>query len=214
MNFFQALNDLRRDLVDRIIPNALAQIFIVTQFGKSSELGAADAIQTADESPAGERQTTQRPVTRVEPFGFRSRPTSKVRGAALRLGSSNVLFIGILPTQGYGPQDLEDGETALYSAEVPKGVHLDKDGNVNANAKSGKKVNVGSPDGSGAEPAVLGDTLETRLHDLELKFLAHTHQVPYSWTGTPGSSTATAGATSSTLPHDGDNIKASNVTVK
>lgn len=119
---------------------AITRIFIAAQFGKSSRLGNADALECADVDVDGRR--LQRPATRVQPFGFSSRPTNKVRGVGLRLGASNVLFVGILPTSGYGPQDLEDGETAIWSAEVERALHATSAGDVKLAAKSGQTVQI------------------------------------------------------------------------
>jgi hypothetical protein len=152
---FASMAALRREVAD-MVEAAVARIFVSTLFAKSSEIGNADAVQSSDENDPGQEQPGQRPVSRVEPFGFRSRPTSKVRGLALRLGRSNVLFLGILPTEGYGPQDLKDGETSLYSAAVERGVHLDEDGNNNINAADSKDVVV---NGGTKQVARVDDTL-------------------------------------------------------
>jgi hypothetical protein len=88
-------------------------------------------------------------------------------------------------------------------------------------ASKNDKVYVGSEDGTGTQPMVLGNSLETRLSDLEAKFIAHTHPVPAEdvHTGAPPVlvGTTAGGATSpttSTLPHSTDNIKAQKGEVK
>lgn len=84
-----------------------------------------------------------------------------------------------------------------------------------ASTDASGKVKLGAPDGTGTQPAVLGNALQTRLADLESKFLGHTHPVVFG-TCTAGGTTGTAptSATGSTLPHSGDNVKAQNVEVK
>lgn len=87
-------------------------------------------------------------------------------------------------------------------------------------ASKNDKVYVGSEDGTGTQPMVLGNSLETRLSDLESKFVGHTHAFAATATyvtGTgPGTSApaGTSAPTTSTLPHSGDNIKAQKGEVK
>jgi hypothetical protein len=54
----------------------------------------------------------------------------------LRLGSSNTFFLGIASNGGYGPSDLQDGETALYCIDDTAVVKLDKNGNILVQAGS------------------------------------------------------------------------------
>ncbi len=130
---------LRRAIVT-IIDRRINGLFGWTLTSNASAMGDSDQVQTGDEPVDGKQ--TQRPVRRIEQFGLRSRPPAKIRSLWLRLGSSNVLFLGIAPTKGYGPTDLADGETAVYSKAVEKGMHLDTDGNNNINAASSKDVVV------------------------------------------------------------------------
>jgi uncharacterized protein involved in type VI secretion and phage assembly len=99
--------------------------------------------------------------------------------------------------------DALDGDTLVLIA--PKKIII---------ASQNDKTYVGSEDGTGTEPMVLGNSLETRLSDLEAKFVAHVH--PFTGTIDTVHSTCagTSTATSSTLPHSGDNIKAQKGEVK
>lgn len=108
MSWMSEIAALRREIRDRFeqLPSAL---FGWTLTAKSSSMGDADQAQTSDTTES------QRPVRRVEPWGHRGRPPGKIRSLWIRLGSSNVLFIGVAPTKGYGPNDLDDGETAVYN---------------------------------------------------------------------------------------------------
>lgn len=128
------------------IETAVTRIFQVTQFAKSSEIGEDDAVESADENAPGENQRGQRPTVRSTPWGVAGRPTNKVRSVCLRLGASNLLFVGILPTEGYGPQNLKDGETAIWSAAVERGMHLTEDGDNKLGAASGQTVQVNGND--------------------------------------------------------------------
>lgn len=109
-----------------------------TLTAKTSSMGDTDAVQVAD----GDSQKRQRPVGRLEQWGLRSLPVAKVRSLWLRIGTSNVIFIGILPTKGYGPTDLNPGEVCLYSEQVERGVYLTQDGDNVLAAKSGRTVQV------------------------------------------------------------------------
>lgn len=128
----QALREAEKRLRD-YVENRIANIFGFTLTARSSELGGDDAVQT------GDGEDTQKTVRRIEPWGHRGRAPSKVRSLQLKLGTSNVFFIGVASNAAYGPQDLEDGETALYNTVADCLVHLDKDGNVIVN-KGERKV--------------------------------------------------------------------------
>lgn len=130
------------------VEQKLTTMFISTTLSNSSALGDSDAMTLADDTKG------QRPVVRHEPYGHRSRPTTDVRVFGIRFGSSNVVFLGIGPTQKYGPQDLEMGEVAIYSEQIVKAMHLDKNGQNNINSKSGQDVVV---NGGTAKVARVGD---------------------------------------------------------
>jgi phage gp45-like len=70
-----------------------------------------------------------------------SRPPARLRSLWLRLGSSNVVFIGIAPTQGYGPQDLDVGETAIYNAAKTL-VRLWKNGKLTLDSDASQSADV------------------------------------------------------------------------
>lgn len=133
------LTEMIRQVPDRMVGWTLS--------AASSALGDKDEVQTGDDDQNGpDNKPGQRPVRRIEPWGHRGRAPKNVRTLWLRLGSSNVLFLGIASNGGYGPTDLEDGETALYSVEVERGVHLTKDGDNKLASKSGKTVQVNGSD--------------------------------------------------------------------
>lgn len=128
----RALTAEVRSIVSEKLP---ALLFGWTLTSKSSAMGAADEVQTADD----DTNKGQRPVRRIEPFGLRSRTPSKMRALWLRLGASNVVFLGIAPSQGYGPSDLEDGEVAIYN--VSKALQrFWKTGKITIDADSGQDI--------------------------------------------------------------------------
>ena len=147
-------------IVDQVIPRLVGW----TLTAKSSAMGDRDQVETADGQKSNDTGQ-QRPVRRIEPWGHRGRAPGKVRSLWLRLGSSNVVFIGIAPSKGYGPNDLDDGETALYCAKDGTEVRLDKDGNVKIKAAGNVTIDAGSAkdvivNGGGDQVARKGDSVD------------------------------------------------------
>jgi hypothetical protein len=125
----QDLERTRRDIMNAV-DLKLTQLFGFTQSSNTSAIGNRDAVEKSDEGQdPGGRPKSQRPVTRIEPFGLRSRPPKGVRGMWVRYGASNVAWIGGLPSEKYGPQSLNGGEVALYAAQQQT-VLLDQSGNI------------------------------------------------------------------------------------
>jgi hypothetical protein len=135
MNFSAELADLRKWVENKLTLHT-ATLFGWTLTAKSSEMGDTDQAETAD----GEKG--QRPVRRIEPWGHRGRAPSKIRSFWIRLGSSNVLFVGIAPSKGYGPNDLEEGETAIYSAKNPEVVRAKSDGTTAITSSNSKPLTL------------------------------------------------------------------------
>jgi phage gp45-like len=182
---------------------------IVDQIVMGSD-GTAAAVGTAGIDDDGHQLDT---VVGWQ-FGFYSRPNDGVRGLVLKAdGQGNTAFLLAYRDMQY-ELSLNKGECGMQNA-FSASVLLDQNGNVTAVPGGSGKVLLGAA--SGTQPAVLGDTLETRLADLEAKFLAHMHQVSGATsapvTGCPGTFTGAAAATTSTLPHAADVIKSSNTEV-
>ncbi len=125
-----------------LVTDAVARMFVWTLTANTSALGKEDQVQTGDD----DSNKGQRPVRRVEPFGVRSRPPAKQRSLSLRLGSSTVIYLGIASDGGYGPGDLEDGETAVYSKNVEKALHAMDSGDVALASKAGQVVSINGTD--------------------------------------------------------------------
>jgi len=131
-----------RDVIDR----AIAGIFVYTNTTSSSNIGDSDAVESSDDGVDPETlQKGQRPATRVLPYGFSSRQPKGLRGLGLRLGSSNLLFIGIAPTEKMGPQDLNIGDASVWSSGGST-VRVNADGSVHVADKGGATLVM---DGSG-----------------------------------------------------------------
>lgn len=145
-------------------------------------------------------------------FGFYSRP-SKARGLIIKAdGQGNTSFLVGFRDKQY-EITLSKGEVGVQN-EFGASTLWDKNGNVVTTPGGSGKVLQGAA--SGTQPAVLGNSLETRLADLETQYLSHTHIV--SGTNTcpagGGAIAGTGAATTATLSHNTDNIKASKVEVK
>ena len=147
MKFHEAIGRLRAELRS-YIDQRLATLFGFTLIASSSPVGDADEVQTGDqpvsapEADISPGTITQRTVRRIEPWGVRGRPPSKVRALWLKWGSSNVVFLGTAVNKGYGPGDLEEGEFSLYCSKSGTEIRLDKDGNIKINAASNQDVIV------------------------------------------------------------------------
>ena len=147
MMMHEAIGRLRRELL-AYVEQRIAQLFGFTLTAGISKLGEEDEVQTGDETVSAPEADispgtlTQRLVRRIEPWGFRGRPPDKVRALWLRLGSSNVVFIGTAVGKGYGPNNLEVGETSLYCSKGGTEIRLDKDGNIKITAASNQDVIV------------------------------------------------------------------------
>lgn len=94
---------------------------------KSSADGHDDALEgrTAPAEP-----DYQIPVRRIWPFGIRSRPPAGVEAVVVYPNGSPVSGVMVgAESAKYGPSDLEEGETAVYSSSGAT-MKLDKDGNI------------------------------------------------------------------------------------
>lgn len=122
------------------IVQKLGELWGWTLVGSGTALGTGDQIATSDTTP-----TQTRTVRRLEPWGLRGVPMAKLRAFTIRIGSSNVVQVGLGASKGYGPTSLKQGETALYSQKVPQGVYLDQYGNniLSADFPTQKTVQVG-----------------------------------------------------------------------
>jgi hypothetical protein len=147
-------------------------------------------------------------------LGFYSRPNDGARGVVVKAdGQGNTSFLFAWRDKQF-ELSLQKGECGVKAPNSSGGSTLwDKDGNIISIPGGSGKVKLGAA--SGNEPAVLGNALQTRLADLEAKFLAHTHTTALGACTAGGATGAVASAqTTSTLPHQTDVIKSSNVEVK
>ena len=119
-------------------------------------------------APSDGNEENKRSARRIEPFGFRSRPPSGIRSLIVKAlaGAAHALIVGTASSK-YGPADLKEGETCLFSmagctiklnedgeiimtGKAGQSITLDKDGNIALKAAAGKNITIdsGGPLGS------------------------------------------------------------------
>lgn len=130
----------------------------------------ADRAQRAQSWPSPET-TGDRAATRFQHFGFRSRPPVGTNTIMLLVGGAATAGVSVAEdSNGHGPDDLEEGECALYSVANAKAVWIDKDGRVWLLSKSGQDVNI-TAQGSGVVK-VNGGSLEVARKTDPVKLVA------------------------------------------
>lgn len=139
MTWQQAIAALRTELKN-LFEQQISGLFGWTLTSHTTAMGDGDQVQTSDENKS------QRPARRIEQWGVRGVPPRKLRTLWVRLGTSNVLYIGVAPTSRYGPTDLAAGETAVYSEQIEKALHATSDGDCKLAAKNGRRVHINGND--------------------------------------------------------------------
>lgn len=129
--------------VKRYVDDRLASSLEYTQYSRSSKLGSGDKTVGHKADGAGERDYDH-DAQRMQHFGLRSLPpkgTWCIRLAAAG-GNTNGVIVAEDPGNRYGPQDLEDGELALYNKVTGCVIKLDKNGKVTITASAGQIVAI------------------------------------------------------------------------
>jgi phage gp45-like len=155
----------------------------VVQFStvaRSTSSGHGDAM--TGRTPPGETPN-QIPVRRMWPFGIRSVPPVGIDCAVVKAnaGPNNGIMVGAESAK-YGPSDLVEGETAIYSKENPKALHADADGATRINAKATKDVIV-----NGGTRLVVLDTDHVNCGTLAITFVPATPSLSIVYTPPFGS---------------------------
>lgn len=143
---WKEIAELRR-LVQRAGRQEAAHVADFVPVTATSTDGASDAVATVQPFPDQRRTPGQQTVQRVEPWGLRSRPfVNNLYGLVVRVlgGGSNPALVGIF-APGYGPDDLEPGETALYCLANGTLVKLTKVGKIEMSSTSGQAVDITAP---------------------------------------------------------------------
>lgn len=115
----------------------------VVRFSTVSATGS-DGYKDAVDGRAGADETSyQYPVRRLWPFGIRSRPPVGVDAVVIHVngGSGSGVMVGA-ESNAYGPDDLAEGEVAIYCRASGAVIKLDADGKITIDAASGQDVVV------------------------------------------------------------------------
>lgn len=145
-----------RKLLERNGKQAAAHIADYVPIVATSSDGTSDAVATVQPFPDQRKTPGQQTVHRVEPWGLRSRAVVKnLYGLVVRVlgGGSNPALVG-LSAPGYGPDDLEAGETALYCMADGTIVKLTKVGKIEIGSAAGQAIDLTA--GAGATVNVNG----------------------------------------------------------
>jgi phage gp45-like len=132
--------------VTRLEEQARAAVQTVVEFTTLARVNTSGADDFANVA-GDDRGEKQRPIRRVAPWGLAGRPVVGVLAVLVKAigGPFNGASVGIA-TDKYGPQDLDEGETALYSKEIERGVHLTRDGDNKLSSKDGRTVQLNGDD--------------------------------------------------------------------
>jgi phage gp45-like len=163
--------------------------------------GASDAVATVAPFPDQRRTAGQQTVQRIEPWGLRSRAlVNNLYGLVVRVlgGGSNPALVG-LSAPGYGPDDLEAGETALYCMADGTVVKLTKVGKIEIDAAGGQDIVF---NGGTARVSRVGDATAGHLH------AAGTLMCPNTGTGNPVAITGSTASATDTMAEGAANVKA------
>lgn len=125
------------------INNRIASVIRFAQVCLNTASGDGDSVQghetTNEEAEGGYQYQTRR----IWPFGIRSRPPKGCDAVVVHVfgGASNGVMVGAESPE-YGPDDLEDGEVAIYAKKSGAVIKIDKDGKVTIDAPNTTDVVV------------------------------------------------------------------------
>lgn len=122
---------------------------------------ADDTVLTHPAQPPAKTGTLR--VRRMWPFGIRSVVPPRVEAITVGPMASEAQKVMIAAeSDTYGPDDLAEGEVAIYSSAHKEGavcyVKLDKNGQIAIRAKNAQKITIDA--GTGADVVVNGGTKE------------------------------------------------------
>lgn len=159
------IDQLRSEL-ERAKEQLLARIQGIVEFtpiSVSTADGSKDAVKVQ-----GDPSDRQRFVRRTSPWGISGRPVAGVGVLAAIVkavaGPFGGMIVGVSTTD-YGPQDLEEGETAIWNKVNGTLIRLKPDGSMTIDASSGKDVVV---NGGSAKVARVGDKIQSHTHAFAL----------------------------------------------
>lgn len=147
---------MQENRVREIARQCIAWVVRFAQVVRSTADGQGDQVAGRADSDEPDQQV---PVRRIWPFGLRSRPPAGCDAAVVHVngGSSNGIMVGA-ESSAYGPDDLEDGEAALYCKVAGCLFKMTMVGKVELTSASGQAIAIDA--GSGADVVVNGGSLK------------------------------------------------------
>lgn len=213
MLIYDAIDRARENIMSRVA-QMIYSIARFTYFTKTSADGTTDSVEGQPLNPEENGGTSQEDVRRLGGgWGLWSVPPKGEPCLVVRAGGSSTNGVVVAAgSKRYAPSGMSDGDTALFNKTAGVTILLKaSDGSITITDQNSSVVKL---DGSGkvyvggtssAQPAVLGNSLETRLAALEAAYMAHKH----AFTGT-----GTVGITDTSISSPGSNIKCSIAYVK
>src|SRR5436190_797174 len=122
------------------LTNWASRIVRFTSIGTSASDGSCTV---AGRSYAGGPEAPSIKARLGFPFGIRSRPPSGVDATVVHAAGAVARGVAVAhDSKKYGPDDLEDGETALYGAANAKAVLVNKDAAIEVTATPGQPITI------------------------------------------------------------------------
>lgn len=194
--------------------------------GQGGEFGWLHATMPPADLAEGEQNLWQS-VRSMIGFGFRSAPVagSELIVTAPRCGPVNAVAVAS-DHLGYGPTDLSEGDTVLYSSAHKEGivaiVRVYADGNIRiqtskdachviAKPGTGGKVKLGDDADANLDPVVLYTQLKAEYDNLVSTYNNHSHVVPGI---TAGFASVTSNASLAVANNLSVSVASSNVVAK
>lgn len=191
---------------DEIKAIARAAVARLVQFSTTDASTASGHGDTMTGRSLDDGQQSPIPTRRLWPFGIRSRPPRGVDCVVVKAngGSNQGVMVGA-ESDAYGPEDLADGETAIYSKAFARALVADKDGNTKIGSDTGNNKDVIV--NGGTRVVVLDqDHVDCGTLTLTLSSAAGVSTLAYSYTDGLGNITTgstTGGAPGTPLPIKG-----------
>ena len=136
-----ALRELRAEL-KASFRDALFNLLEYSKYTLSSALGDADKVEGHAKGDATDKEYALE-ARRFQHFGLRTRPPKGTPAIRASVGGmTNSVILAEDPGDRYGPQDLEDGEAALYSTVEKCLIRLLKSGDITITSGDGKLVKL------------------------------------------------------------------------
>lgn len=181
----------------------------------TQNFGGLNATMPPIDPQLGDQSTTQTCRNMIG-FGVRSAPVSgsECIVSAPRGGPVNATIVAS-DHLGYGPTDLEEGETVLFSVAHHSGevcfLKLNKDGDIVLVPKGGRKVKLGDDVDANLDPVALYTQLKADYDNFVSTYNGHSHILNGIQLGAGSKTSEVPGSLANNLS---TSVRASNVVAK